>query len=448
MGGPLAPAQQLASRAWRMATEPLYRNAFLIMLASVIGSGLGFFFWIAAGRLYDVNDVGYAVALFQTLTFLAGLAHLGLGTATLRYLPESADKPTLVNSAATLVGLAALALAAVFLVGVTVFAPNLAFIQANPAYPFVILGTTLAVALTTIYDQASYAMRRADVLTWRTLLTSAGKIPLIVAFAFMVLTSGRLGIFLALALSFVAGVLLEALFLLPRVLPGFHAKPQIVMRTLRPLFRFSAGNYVANSIGSAGALLLPVLILDVAGPGSAPQVAYYYVASVVAALLNIIPGAVFTSFYAEASQVAAANRHADERRAMALSVALLLPGIAVLWFFSETMLLWFGDPRYAAGAVGVLRILIFASIPVFLNSVLTTRVRIRKKSAPLIVGSAISTGVILGLGVFLLKANGIDGLAVAAVLGSAAATPWYYAVARKSFRDEEAAPPAEPSDTP
>ena len=88
-----------------MATEPLYRNAFMIMLASVIGSGLGFFFWIAAGRLYDVNDVGYAVALFQTITFLAGLAHLGLGTATLRYLPESADKPALVNSAATLVGL-------------------------------------------------------------------------------------------------------------------------------------------------------------------------------------------------------------------------------------------------------------------------------------------------------------------------------------------------------
>src|SRR2546427_3309353 len=49
---------------------------------------------------------------------------------------------------------------------------------------------------------------------------------------------------------------------------------------------------------------------------------------------NIIPGAIFTSFYAEASQ-RNANRDLDERRAIALSIGLLLPGVAALWLLSQ-----------------------------------------------------------------------------------------------------------------
>ena len=442
MGDAPGPVQRLAGRAWQLATAPLYRNAFLIMLSSVIGSGLGFFFWLVVARFYATTDVGYAVTLIQTLTFLATLAHLGMGTAIIRYLPETDAKVTLVNTAATIAGLGSLVLAAIFLVGVSVFVPDLSFIQENPAYPVVILVTALGLVLPAVYDSTSYAMRRADALTWRTLALALAKIPLAVTFASFVLTQGRLGVFLALALSTVAGALLEALVLLPRILPGFRPRPQLHFGSLRPMLRFSLGNYTANSVGAAGALLLPVLILNVVGPNGASEVAYYYIASVVAGLLGIIPSGVFTSFYAEASQ-RNANRHADEQRAIYLSVALLIPAIAVLWVFSREMLTWFGNPAYSAGAVGPLHVLIFGALPIFANNILVTRIRIRKRSAPIIVGNVISTAVILGLGVVLLQAYGIEGLAIAAVLGSAAATPYYYAVARQSFRGE--ARPPEPT---
>jgi O-antigen/teichoic acid export membrane protein len=413
------------------------------MLSSVIGSGLGFFFWLAVARFYTTTDVGYAVALIQTLGFLAALAHLGLGTAIIRFLPETEAKAALINTSATIAGLGALVLSAVFLAGVSVFVPNLSFIQGHAVYPAVILVTTLALALPTIYDSASYAMRRADVLTWRTIVFAAAKIPLAVGFAFVFLTRGRLGVFLAFALAYVASVLIEALVLLPRILPGFRPRPQLALGHIRPMFRFSLGIYAAGSIGAAGGLLLPILILNVVGPTGAGSVAYFYIASVVAGLLGIIPSGVFTSFYAEASQKNA-NRPADERKAILLSLALLLPGIGVLWFFAHEMLTWFGNPAYAAGAVGALRILIFGSIPAFLNTLLATRIQIRKRTAPLIAASAIATVITLVLGVLLLQTNGIDGLAEAAVLGSAAVTPYYYVVARKSFK-EEAAPPIEPS---
>src|SRR5437660_1166438 len=116
------------------------------------------------------------------------------------------------------------------------------------------------------------------------------------------------------------------------------------------------------------ALLLTPLIYDVLGPiQGPPNAAYFYIALIVASLLYIIPGSAFTSFYAEASQKNM-DRRRGERDAILLSVGLLIPAIAAMWFFSGPMLRLFGDPAYADQAVTPLRILSFASIPVFIDA--------------------------------------------------------------------------------
>jgi O-antigen/teichoic acid export membrane protein len=435
--------QGFVGKVWGQVKSPLYRNAFFIMLSSVIGSGLGFFYWLVVARLYVKEDVGYAVTLFQTISFLATLGLLGLGTALVRYLPETDEKEPLVNTSLTIVGILCLLLSVAFIAGVTIWAPDLSFILQNPIYPVAILLTTLMVGFAPILDQTGFAMRRADVLTWRTLAFAILKIPLAVLFAIFAITGGRFGIFMALALAFGISILLEGLWLVPRILPGYRPRPHLGFSRLRPMIHFSLGNYAAGVIGAAGSLLLPLMILDVLGAAGAANAAYFYIATVVAGLLYIIPNATFTSFYAEASQ-RNANRHVDERRAILLSLALLAPAIAVLWFFAQPMLVLFGDPAYAAGAVGALHILVFASIPVFLNSILSTRVRVRKKTMPLIIGAAIGTLVTLIAGFFLLRTQGIDGLSIAYVIGNAAPTPYYYLVARKSFATEPIEP-IEPS---
>lgn len=439
MEGNLGRMQGFVGRVWGHFKAPLYRNAVYIMLSAIIGSALGFFFWIIVARLYSKEDVGYAVTLFQTVSFLSTLGLLGLGTALIRYLPETEQKVSLVNTCLTIVGLGSLVLAVVFFVFVPWLATELAFIQWNPIYPVAIFLTAMALAYAPILDETGFAMRRAEVLTWRTLIFSTLKIPFAVFFALFVATSGRLGIFMAIAIAFGISILLEALWLVPRILPGFRPRPHVDLERVRPMVRFSLGNYTANAIGSAGSLLLPLMILNVLGTQGAANAAYFYIASVVAGLLYIIPGAIFTSFYAEASQ-RGAKRAVDERRAIVLSLALLAPGIAVLWFFAQPMLVLFGDPAYATGAVGSLHILVFASVPVFLNSILTTRVRVRKKTLPLIIGTVIGTGVTLVLGVILLRTGGIDGLSIAYVAGSVAPTPYYYLAARNSFKGEDAEP--------
>jgi len=432
-------AKEIAGRVWGEVRSPLYRNALYIMAASVIGSALGFFFLLIAARNFSDDDVGFAVTLFQTVAFLAALAHLGLGTATIRYLPETEEKTPLVNTCLTIVGSGAVILSVVFILGIGVWAPSLSFIwQWPPVYPIAIILAALAIALPAILDQAGYAVRHAEVLTWRTLIQSVLKIPLILFMPIFFI--GRLGVFLSLALAAGTAVVAEAYVLLPRVLPGYRPKPHLGFHRIRPMFRFSLGNYAANSIVAAGSLPLTLMIINVLGANRAADAAYYYVAQTVAGLLYIIPTALFTSFFAEASQ-RNASRHRDERRSIGMTLLLLLPAIAVFFVFAEPVLMLFGSSTYAAGAVGALRILVFASIPVTVNNVLATRIKVRKRSAPLIVGSAIMSVATLALGYVLLQTYGIDGLALGVVIGQVAPLPYYYYVARQSFEGEVGEPP-------
>src|SRR5437667_1643500 len=157
-----------AARGFDQVKTPLYRNAFFIMLTSVIGQGLGFFFWIVLSNRYATVDIGAAIALFATLSFLAALGQLGQGTGLVRYLPESEDKVALVNTVFTVTGLVCLGLSGVFLVvGIPLLLPELSFVLRDPLYVLTIVVCTVALGLGPMLDQAAIAVRRADLQTWR-----------------------------------------------------------------------------------------------------------------------------------------------------------------------------------------------------------------------------------------------------------------------------------------
>src|SRR5947209_883429 len=237
------------------------------------------------------------------------------------------------------------------------------------------------------------------------------------------------------SIAFGVSVVVAAFIFLPRVIPGYRPRPGYSRERLRPMFGFSIGNWVAGVIGSGGSLLLPLLIINTLRPigtgaaviTSSDSTAVYYAATVVAGSLSAIPAATMTSFYAEASQRNAARRR-DERRAIGLSLALLLPGILALWFLADTLLRILFDLRPELADLGTpaLQILGLASIPIFLNTVFGTRVRIRKQVAPSIVSAAILTATTLILGYLFLTWYSLPGLAWAVVLGNAAATPYLF----------------------
>ncbi|HYM40543.1 MAG TPA: lipopolysaccharide biosynthesis protein [Thermoplasmata archaeon] len=438
--------QRPIGRIWGEVKSPLYRNALFLMINSAAGSALGFVFWVIMYRVYDLNDIGFAVALFSTVSFVSSLALLGYNVSLVRYLPEAEDQVGLINASLTLVGSFAILLGFAYILVIAVFNLGLAFVLANPVYIAGIVLGAVGVGMGTVYDAVVLALRRADLGLWRGVSMALLKIPIALGIAYTLSQPfgvGRLGVFLALVLATGASVLIEGLWLLPRVLPAYRVRPRFHFSPLRRMFHFSAGNYAAAVVGAAGATLLTPMILVIKGAGA---VSYFYAASAVAGLLSVIPGAAFSSFFAEASQKASnkVDRHRDERRALLLAIVLLAPAIVAMLVFAPFLLFLFGGSSdYSVHATAVLQILVFAAIPGLLGNVLVTRVRIRRRSLPLIVGSSIATVVNLGLGYAWLQSSGINGLASATVLGSIAPLPYYWYVARMSFQQE----PKEPLDT-
>jgi len=449
-GGPVLEeirgrVQQLLTQSWGLATAPLYRNAILIMSSSIVGGASGFVFYLIIARFYAVSDLGYAQGLFNTISFLATLALLGLSVALVRFLPEAENKAAMINTCLTLTGLTAIPLTVAFIAGIEFWLPSLDFILSSPVYWIVIVVTTLSITFAPILDQSGLAMRRADLILFRTVVASVLKIPIALLLLFFAVTGGRLDIFIAISLPFGIGVAVEGGILMPRVLRGYRPKPSLDLTHIRPMFRFSTANYLAGTIGAADTLLLIPLIFAVLGRSSGPvQAAYFQVAAVVAGLLGVIPNAAFASFYAEASQkdATSASRHMAERHAIVLTLAILLPAIAGLWVFGRFILGLFAgtNSAYVEGSIGPLRILIFGSVTGLVNNLLGTRVLIRKQTRPLIVSATISSTVTLGLGYVLLVWGGITGLAAATVVGSLSQIPYLYLVARKSFGSEGVPP--------
>lgn len=62
-------------------SDPLFKNAYFLMLSSVTSAGSGFFFWLIAARFYSTADIGLASAIIAV-----GGLNLHAFTARFRHL--------------------------------------------------------------------------------------------------------------------------------------------------------------------------------------------------------------------------------------------------------------------------------------------------------------------------------------------------------------------------
>src|SRR2546422_833213 len=189
--------QQLLSQGWGLAMAPLYRNAIFIMASSAVGGASGFVFYFIIARSYSVNDLGYAQGVFNTISFLATLALLGLGTALVRFLPSAENKVATINTCLTLTGLVAIPFTIILIAGIEFWLPSLDFILGSPIYWVLILLTTLSLTFAPILDQSGLAMRRADLILWRTILATVLRVPIALLLIFFAVAGGRLDSFVA-----------------------------------------------------------------------------------------------------------------------------------------------------------------------------------------------------------------------------------------------------------
>lgn len=339
-----AGARRLSGIARSVAADSLVRNSAFLLLATVELAAGGFLFWQVVAHLFSVAEVGRASAVISASVLIGNCALLGMHNSVIRYLHVWPDRAATVDTALTVVVLAATVGAAGFVAASAFLAPQVGALVREPLSGTLFVLLTVGYAVGLVGDNVFVALRRSGFVLGRNTVVVALRLLLPLLCAGL----GAFGVFTAYQGAMAAAVVMY-LVMLGRVL-GLPGRLRIRRDRLAAMWRYSALSYLATVILMLPALVMPILVaerVDAAGAG------HYYIASLLAGVLAFVPQATSRSFFAEAEQDRAAMR-ASLARVVRLTVAVETPALAVLLLGGRFGLSLFGAEYVAAYPVLVL----------------------------------------------------------------------------------------------
>ncbi len=354
----------------RVHDDSLYRNSLYLMAGTAAMAVFGFLFWIIAAKFYTPEQIGLTTAFISVVTLIGNFSLLGLNTALIRYLPTSTQKSQKINTALTVAGIAAGAIACVYFIGINIFSPKLSFLLSTPLGPVGTAGILIFFFILStvnfLTDSVFIAFRQTQYILFVNTLMSILKISLMIALA----SFGIYGIVGSNIVAIVFASLLSVFFIIRAY--RFPVLPALNMHIIRQVFRYSIGNYVSGFINMLPGYILPILITNT---HEAHQTAYFYMAQMTAGFLYIIPQSTTSSLFAEGSYTDGKLRQLLLQAAKATG-ALLAPALVALLVFHPLILQLIGA-SYVTNSSTLVVILSINSIPVALNFLIANLLRIK-----------------------------------------------------------------------
>jgi O-antigen/teichoic acid export membrane protein len=383
----------------------LYRNAVYLILNNVVGQATGFFFWMAAARLYSTEAVGMASAAIAAMTLLATLSTMGLDFSLIRFLPGAGKQARdMINTCFTISGVASIALAFVFIAGLGFWSPALISIRQHPIFLSIFVISVAASTLNAFSQQTFIAKRRAGLALTRGLVFGFSRfVPLVIMATFF----KSFGIFSAWGIAVSLAVVISLLSI-TKIEAGYYPLPIVKKEMLSDMARFSFTNYIANLILSIPILIFPMMVVNLVG---AEQNAYFYIGWALGFILFMIPSSLSISLFAEGSH------HRDKLsqeivRSLKLVMLILIPAMILMLVVGDKLLLLFGR-AYSENATNLLRILAFSALPYAVNQIYFSMKRVEMQMRIVIILSLFMAVVTLGLSWVLLPRMGITGIGIA-----------------------------------
>ncbi len=387
---------------------PLYRNAYSLVLSSVLTAGIGVVFWILATRLYTEEIVGINSAAISMLVFLATLGQLNLVNGLNRFLPRAG------GAAGGLIGKSYLVaagsggvVAIVFLLGIDMWAADLSIVTSSSWMAIWFVVSVMAWCVFALQDGVLAGLRQAQWVPVENVIYALAKIVLVIGLA---ASFSDTGLFLAWTIPILPLLLLvnAGVFwgLLPRRTEEDEEHGEPI--ALSQISRFVAGDYTASLIWMAATRLLPVLVLVRVG---AISTAHFYVAWTVAYTLYLISRNMGMSLITEASRdpLALANYSYRTARQAAL---LVVPAVIVIVVAAPLILGLFGD-SYAEAGTSLLRLLALSAVPAIITTIYAAILRVERRIRTLVVLMLAQSGMVLVLSYWLLGTRGIVGVGIA-----------------------------------
>ncbi|EPH39992.1 lipopolysaccharide biosynthesis protein [Streptomyces aurantiacus] len=416
------------SKAGKGGGNPLFRNAYALMLNTGISGLLGLGFWLAAARYYSESAVGQGSAAIAAMKLLAGITAVTLMGALARFIPVAGrhtGKLIFRTYAGSSVVVTCAAL--IFLFTLDLWGPSYRFLH-GPLAGIGFVGAVVAWSLLTLQDGVLTGLRSALWVPVGNTVFSVVKLGLLIVMAAAIPTAG---VFVSWVAAIAFSVVPLGWLVFRRLVPRHvrategRARPP----SLRELGRFLAGDYTGSLCSLAVVYLVPVIV---AAQVSSEDNAYFYIATTIGGTTNLLAinmGASLTVEGAHDPARLAANTRAALRR----MTRIMLPVCGFLFLGAPYILRVFGQ-GYADAATPLLRwFAVGAALRVVMETYFAV-LRAQSRTSGLAWLQGLLCALVLGLTLILLPRMGLTGAGVAEVCSLAVivaiAAPKLYAITR------------------
>jgi O-antigen/teichoic acid export membrane protein/aminoglycoside phosphotransferase (APT) family kinase protein len=395
---------------WR---QSLVRTGHLLVANAVLNGGFGIGYWLLAARLNSPAVVAVNSAAISAMMLLAGAAQLNLMSALLRFVPTAGAAAGRMIRGAYLVGSGLSGVAAVvFLLGLHVWAPDLAGLLSPglPAVSFVV--ATMLWSVFVMQDSALVAVNRPGGVPAENSAFTVLKIALIVVFSLEVHAAG---IWWSWSVAMAICVVGTTSYLFGRAVPAFARNREaglVHVASPRELRRFIGPDYVGALAWIACTSLVPLLVLDLTSPRSSAAFALPWS---ICFALYAVPGAFGQSLVAHSvRRQELLNKY--HRQALRHTLTLLLPVVVLIVGLAPVGLHFFG-PFYASHSTLTLRLLALSAVPNAVVALAVSRARVRRDMKTVVIVLVGLSVFVLGLTVLLVPRLGIVGGGIAWLTG-------------------------------
>lgn len=396
---------------WLKKNSTILFNTSSLIATMLITSALGFAYWWVAARLYSPEAVGLASAATSAMMLLSTFFLLGQGTLLLTELPRHKGlEGSLICASLLVVGISTLVASILFALLAPYISPQLAGLGTTPQTILLFaVGASLA-SITVILDQAVIGLLQGGIQLWRNTSFSFVKLVLVVVAARYLAQTSGMSIYTTWTIGNILSLLPIIIFLIRKKKWSLkYYRPQWHM--LRRLGLASIQHHSLNLILQAPSQLLPLLVTILL---SAKMNAWFYIASMIANFVFSLSFSLTTVLHAtNAAQVTTLSQKTRLTVTLAILSSLVIGTILVVG--AEPILSFFGR-SYADNAVGCLRILMLASLPLIIKNHYIAIYRIRDKVARVIVPIALGTLLELGLATYGAHIGQLTGLSLGWVI--------------------------------
>lgn len=412
-----APAPAGVTRVWpTFFNDRLLRNGSLLTLSSLATSVLGLAYWTLATHHYEPEAVGRNSAAISAMMFLAGVANLNLTSAMVRFLPAAGATTSKLIGRVYLAGVStALILGGGFLLILPWVAPNLRFLTSSPTLAAWFAVATMAWTVFVLQDSALAGLRQTWLVPVENTVYAGAKLLLVVPLVAIV---PRTGIYISWTVALVVSVIPVNLFLFKRAIPQHQntSVAGLVPASGGTILRFAAADYGGALAWLAALNLVPLLVLQVAGPTSN---GYFAVVWVISYTLYLVSANMGVSLVVETAS--AWSQLTDACRTVVFNtLKVVVPVVAVVVAAAPLILRLFG-PEYSSHGSTALRLLALSAIPNVVTATGVSALRAQRRPGT---GTAVLVGltaVVFSLSAVLLPVMGITGVGTAWLIAQSAA---------------------------